>query len=170
MSEFQSAPPPVILDGLSPSPDAYIAGALITTGDGRYLFQLRDDKPRLPLRNHWALFGGEVEPGEDGYAAVLREVEEELSYQARNCAWYHEAIYALPRNDRRVVRKSYYVILIEAEEVAMMVQCEGSDMHLMTVPELLALPNIAPWDLATVLLHAREKMIFPDLLEACRTK
>jgi 8-oxo-dGTP pyrophosphatase MutT (NUDIX family) len=152
---------PVSLAGLSPAPDVFIAAALLVSPDGRYLLQLRDDKPRLPLRNHWALFGGEVEPGEDGRTAIIREIEEELTYQARECTWYHEAIYALPRHHRRVVRKVFYVIPITPEEVGTMIQCEGADKRLMTLAELLALPNIAPWDLSVVLLHARERVIFP---------
>jgi 8-oxo-dGTP pyrophosphatase MutT (NUDIX family) len=152
---------PMPLAGLLPAPDVFIVGALLVTTDGRYLFQLRDDKPGLPLRNHWALFGGEVEPGEDGHSAILREVEEELTYRARECTWYHEAIYALPRHHRRIVRKAYYLMPIRAEEVAAMVQCEGADMRLMIISDLLALPNIAPWDLSVALLHARERTIFP---------
>ena len=117
----------------------------------------------LPLRNHWALFGGEVESGEDGRTAILREIEEELSYKARDCVWYHEAIYVLPwKNGRRVVRKSFYLICIMPEEVDNMVLFEGSDMRLMTLQEFMGLPKIAPWDLSVVLMHAREKALFPE--------
>lgn len=152
---------PLTLDNLSPAPDVFIAAALLATTDGRYLLQLRDDKPGLPLRNHWAFFGGEVEPGEDGHSAILREVEEELTYRAGKCTWYHEAIYALPRHHRRIVRKAYYVIPIRPEEVETLVQCEGADMRLMTITDMLTLLNIAPWDLSVALLHARERTIFP---------
>jgi 8-oxo-dGTP pyrophosphatase MutT (NUDIX family) len=154
-------PAPLTLDGMSPDPDMFIAGALLVATDGRYLLQLRDDKPGLPLRNHWAFFGGEVEPGEDGRSAILREVEEELTYRARECTWYHEAIYVLPRHHRRIVRKAYYLMPIRPEEVGAMVQREGADMRLMTISDLLALPNIAPWDLSVALLHARERTVFP---------
>lgn len=152
--------PSFLLEGLAPPPDVFIAAAILVSEDGRYLFQLRDDKPNLPLRNHWALFGGEVEPGEDGRAAILREVEEELTYTARECAWYHEAIYVLPRHHRRVVRKAFYRIPILSADLGTMVQREGADMRLMTLSELVALPNIAPWDLGVVMMYARENMIF----------
>lgn len=154
-------PAPIFLEDLRPVPHVFIVAALLVTVDGRYLFQLRDDKPNLPLRGHWALFGGEVEPGEDGQTAIVREVAEELTYEARDCAWYHEAIYVLPRRRRRVVRKAYYVIPIEPGDVGKMALCEGADLRLMAVPDLLSLPNIAPWDLAVVLLHSREGAIFP---------
>lgn len=158
--ESFSANAPVFLNGLSPAPDIFIAAALMVTSDERYLLQLRDDKPGLPLRNHWALFGGEVESGEDGRKAILREIKEELTYRARECTWFHEAIYILPRHHRRIVRKAYYVIPIRPEEVKTMVQCEGADKRLMTLTELFALPNIAPWDLSVMMLYARERELF----------
>lgn len=154
--------PPLHLDAPHPFPVEQIAAAVMHTRDGRYLFQLRDDKPGLALRNHWALFGGEIEPGEDPRDAAIREIREELTYEARNCSWFHEALYVLPRAKKRVVRKVFYRMAIEAAEVDGMKQCEGADMRLMTVAELLALPNIAPWDLAVVMLHARQAAIFPD--------
>jgi len=143
-----------------PAPHLFIVSAVLHTTDGRYLMQLRDDKPGLPLRDHWAFFGGEVDPGETPEHAVLREVEEELTYSPNNCRWFHEAIYVLPRHHKNIVRKAYYAIQIEPDEIAGMVQCEGSDLRLMSVAEILALHRVAPWDLSVVLLHAREEMIY----------
>jgi len=142
------------------APDLFIVSAVIHTTDARYLMQLRDDKPGLPLRDHWAFFGGEVGSGEAPSHAVLREVEEELSYQPNNCSWFHEAVYVLPRHHKRIVRKAYYAIQIEPKEVASMVQCEGADLRLMPVAEILSLQKVAPWDVSVVLLHAREDIIF----------
>lgn len=154
--------PPLDLDADYPFPVEFIAAAVLYSTDGRYLLQLRDDKPGLALRNHWALFGGEVEPGESGRDAAIREIREELTYEARNCSWFHEAVYVLPRTRKRVVRKTYYLMVIDPADVAGMTQCEGADMRLMTLDELFALPNVAPWDLAVVMLHARLATIFPD--------
>jgi len=154
--------PPLYLDAVYAFPVEFIAAAILYSTDGRYLFQLRDDKVGLPLRNHWALFGGAVEAGEDGHEAVLREIREELNYEARNCTWYHEAVYVLPRFRKRVVRKAFYLMTINAADVDGMTLCEGSDLRLMSLDTLIQLPNIAPWDLAVVMLHARQGAIFPD--------
>lgn len=154
--------PPVYLDCPHSFPVEFIAAAILYSGDGRYLFQLRDDKVGLPLRNHWALFGGAVEVEEDGHQAVLREIHEELNYQERNCIWYHEAMYVLPRINKRVVRKAFYLMTIDAADVDGMTLGEGSDMKLMSLDELIRLPNVAPWDLAVVMMHARQGKIFPD--------
>jgi 8-oxo-dGTP diphosphatase len=141
-------------------PDIFIASAILFTEDGRYLFQLRDDKLGLPLRNHWAFFGGEVDPGETPEKAVLREIEEELTYMPNNCLWFHEALYILPRHHKQIVRKAYYSIKIEPNDIASMIQCEGADMRLMSVAEILALQRVAPWDVSVVLLHSREEVIY----------
>lgn len=141
-------------------PDIFIASAILFTEDERYLFQLRDDKLGLPLRNHWAFFGGEVDPGETPEQAVLREIEEELTYMPNNCLWFHEAFYILPRHHKKIVRKAYYSIKIEPNDIASMIQCEGADMRLMSVAEILALQRVAPWDVSVVLLHSREEVIY----------
>lgn len=163
MSDSESSQlPPLFLEASFAFPVEFIAASILYSGDGRYLFQLRDDKEGLPLRNHWALFGGEVEPGESGHAAVLREIKEELQYEARDCVWFHESIYVLPRAMKRVVRKAFYLMNIVPDDVAGMTLCEGSDMRLMSLDTLLGLPNVAPWDLAVVMMHARQRKIFPD--------
>jgi len=140
--------------------DLFIVSAVLHTTDGRYLMQLRDNKYGLPLRDHWAFFGGEVDIGETPCRALMREVEEELTYRPNNFRWFHEAIYVLPQHHKRIVRKTYYAIQIEPLEVDAMVQCEGADMRLMTVSEILALQRVAPWDVSVVLLHDREGVIY----------
>lgn len=143
-----------------PPSNLFIVSAVLYTKSGHYLLQLRDDKPGLPLRDHWAFFGGEVDPGENPEDAVIREVEEELNFHPNNCIWFHEAVYVLPLHHRNVVRKAYYLIQIENEEIASMVLCEGSDFKLLSVNEILGLERVAPWDLSVVLLHSRERTIF----------
>ena len=143
-----------------PHSNLFIVSAVIYTPDGRYLMQLRDDKPGLPLRNHWAFFGGEVDSGEAPENAILREVEEELTFRPNNCRWFHEAVYVLPLHVKGVVRKSFYLIAIKPEEVDSMVLCEGANLKLMTVDEILTLNRVAPWDLCVVLLHSREEVIY----------
>jgi len=49
--------------------------------DGRYVMQLRDDKPGIAVPGVWSLFGGSVEEGEEPRTALLREIEEELCIQ-----------------------------------------------------------------------------------------
>ncbi len=53
--------------------------------NGRYVLQLRDDRPDIAAPGLWALFGGSVERGEEPRQAVLREVEEELCLRLDDC-------------------------------------------------------------------------------------
>ena len=53
--------------------------------DGRYVMQLRDDKPGIAAPGVWGLFGGSVEVGEEPRVALLRELEEELCINLNDC-------------------------------------------------------------------------------------
>ncbi len=51
--------------------------------DNRYLMQLRDNIPTIVYPGCWGFFGGHIEPGETPLAAVQRELQEEISYNAK---------------------------------------------------------------------------------------
>jgi 8-oxo-dGTP pyrophosphatase MutT (NUDIX family) len=57
--------------------------AILEQPDGRIVLQLRSDVEGIANPNKWGLFGGHVEPGESPAAAMLREIDEELSLQLR---------------------------------------------------------------------------------------
>ena len=73
----------------------WCAAALLLCG-GRYLMQLRDDKPGILLPDHWALFGGTVDDGEDAAAAMRRELIEELELRPRSIIPFTEMTVVLP--------------------------------------------------------------------------
>mgnify|MGYP006301460863 CR=1 FL=1 len=50
----------------------------ILLAEGRYILQLRDNKPEITAPGMWGLFGGGVNPGESPDEAIQREIEEEL--------------------------------------------------------------------------------------------
>ncbi len=52
---------------------------------GRYVMQLRDNRPGIPDPGVWALFGGRIEPGETPRAALVREIQEELDICLPDC-------------------------------------------------------------------------------------
>jgi len=139
----------------------WVAAALMVTGDGRYLMQLRDDIPTIMLPGHWALFGGSIDEGESAETAMRRELMEELEFRASDVAPFTEMIVELPREPRRYDRMSFFAVAITPGDVDGMVLREGADRRLFT-PEALALePRVAPWDLAAVMMHARRYQLFP---------
>src|SRR5205807_3462033 len=56
----------------------HAACAVIVLEDGRYLLQLRDQKPGIFYPGHWGLFGGAIDPGESPEVTLSRELQEEL--------------------------------------------------------------------------------------------
>ena len=139
----------------------WCAAAVLWTRDGRYLMQRRDDKPGLLLRDHWAAFGGSVDAGESGEAAIRRELVEELEFTAGEVAFLTELTISLPLpSGPRWDRMSFYAVPVMPDEVGRMVLHEGQEKRLLTVAELLAEGRVAPWDLAAVLIHARGQALF----------
>ena len=135
-------------------------GALIYTPDGRYLMQLRDDDPRVSMRGYWGLFGGSLEDGEDPRTALTRELREELSLdiEAPPTA-FTELIYSLRFASNGIHRKAYFAVPIEERIIDSLRLGEGQLMALHTLDQLVALPNVIPWDLFGVIMHARRKGI-----------
>jgi 8-oxo-dGTP pyrophosphatase MutT (NUDIX family) len=134
--------------------------AALLIHDGRYLMQLRDDKPTILLPDHWGLFGGTVEPGEDAMAAMRRELAEELEWRPPDLAAFTEMTVWLPLDPPRLDRMSFFIAPATAADLAAMVQHEGADKRLFETEVLAREKRVAPWDLAAVLMHAREAALF----------
>ena len=143
------------------APGRRCAAALLVTPDGRYLMQLRDDNPRIFLPAHWALFGGSIDSGEDAAAAMRRELAEELEFAARSIRPFTDMTIGLPLPDApRRDHLTFFEVPIDESDIARMVLHEGSAMRLFSPDALLAEPQVAPWDLAAVLMHARRATLF----------
>jgi len=99
--------------------------------------QLRDDKKGILLPGHWASFGGSIDPGEDAATAMRRELVEELELKAREVAAFTEMTVVLPLDPPRLDRMSFFVVPVDADEIAAMVQHEGAGKRLFT-PTALA--------------------------------
>ena len=51
---------------------------------GRWLLQLRDDVDTIIYPGQWGLFGGHLDRGETPEQAVMRELDEEISWKPQN--------------------------------------------------------------------------------------
>lgn len=100
--------------------------------DGKFLCQLRDDIPNIRYPGNWALFGGHMEPGETAQVAVIRELEEEITYTA------HPASISLFCCDVEgdVVRHVFHAQL--GADVKDLVLLEGWDMKLLAPDDIRA--------------------------------
>jgi len=65
---------------MAPIPQLQSAHAILLL-DGKYVLQLRDDKPNIAAPGQWSLFGGLIQDGETAHQSVAREIFEELSIQ-----------------------------------------------------------------------------------------
>jgi 8-oxo-dGTP pyrophosphatase MutT (NUDIX family) len=138
----------------------WCAGAILHCG-GRYLMQLRDDKPHILLPDHWACFGGSIDPGEDTLAALHRELAEELEFRPRSrVEFLTEMHIVMPFDPPRLDRLTFFIVPFAESELAAMVQHEGADKRLFTPETLAREARVAPWDLAAVLMHARSGALF----------
>lgn len=138
----------------------WCAAALLIVPDGRYLMQLRDAKPTIFLPDHWACFGGTIDPGEDAAAAMRRELAEELELEARTVEPFTDMLIDLPFAATRRDRMSFFAVPIEVADMDRMVQHEGAGKRLFRPDELAREARVAPWDLAAVLMHARRSALF----------
>ena len=64
---------------------------LLIDVQGRFLLQLRDDKPEIMHPGLWGSFGGRVEPGETPDDGFLRELDEELRWRPESYTLYMSA-------------------------------------------------------------------------------
>ncbi len=147
-------------DGSTVQAGRWCSAAVMPTPDGRYLMQLRDDKKGILLPNHWALFGGSVDAGETADDAMRRELQEELEFSAREIIALTEMSVVLPLSPPRRDRLCFYLVPITEDDIPRMVQHEGAAKRLFTPEELSCEKRVAPWDLAAVLMHAREEALF----------
>jgi 8-oxo-dGTP pyrophosphatase MutT (NUDIX family) len=76
------------------------SAALLVLDDGRYLLQLRDDKPGIWYPGHWGCFGGAADPGEEAVATLRRELREELALEVHDPEWFTRFVFDCGRSDR----------------------------------------------------------------------
>jgi 8-oxo-dGTP pyrophosphatase MutT (NUDIX family) len=144
---------------LTPS-DAAVG--LIVCDDGRYLMQLRSQKPGIFYPGHWGLFGGAVDPGEMVDAALSRELREELGIEVLQAQYFTEFSFDFGFCGHGRVRRRYYKIEIASSSVDGMILGEGSEMRRFHVREILIGQRVVPYDAFAIWLHATQKSASPS--------
>jgi 8-oxo-dGTP pyrophosphatase MutT (NUDIX family) len=138
----------------------HFAGALITDQHGRYLLQLRDDKPGILHPGAWGLFGGGIEPDEAPEAAVLRELVEEIGIAPSPPTPFRTL--RLPTrigaDPIRVRAVAVFSFVISAAQVPALRQAEGAGRGLWPAETLLLQPRVSLSARLAVALHAQARL------------
>ena len=133
---------------------ARAAAAIIVFEDGRYLLQLRDQKPGIFFPGHWGLFGGATDPGESPEDAVRREVKEELGLLVPTSGVTRVTDFTFTFGSLGVVERHYFKVPVASSVMPRLTLNEGVEMRAFRAAEILNLPRVVPYDSFAIWLHA----------------
>ena len=132
------------------------AAAIIQLEDGRYVMQLRDDRPDIWYPGHWGCFGGGVNPGESPEAALQRELFEELELEINNAVFFTQFDFDLRTLGMGKYYRIYYHIMLSMSQLGKTKLHEGTAIGNFTGQELLSSIRVTPYDaFALQLFHNR---------------
>lgn len=113
---------------------------------GKYLFQLRDDSPKIVYPNMYGLLGGGVEEGENPIDALARELSEESNIEVSDIEELGvKTITILEKEEDREYHfksKIFFFLAQTNGELSELELYEGQRLEYFTIEEALALPNL----------------------------
>ncbi len=127
--------------------------AIIVLDDGRYLMQLRDDKPGIFYPDHWGFFGGAIESGETAEEGLMRELEEEIGYRPPDCNYFTRMDFFTADIGGRDVKRLYYTVPLPVSILPDLTLGEGRRMEPLTAAEIVLEKRVAPYDSFVVWMH-----------------
>lgn len=133
------------------------AAAIIALDDGRYLMQLRDDKPGIFYPDHWGLFGGAMEEGESGEQALRRELREELDHEAGPVSFFTRMDFGFETLGAKPSVRLFYVVEMKSSDVERLTLGEGRSMSALTAREILLEKRVVPYDSFAIWMHCARK-------------
>ena len=134
------------------------AVCLIVLENGRYLCQLRSQKPGIFYPDHWGLFGGAVDSGESAEAGLKRELQEELSLEIDSAEYFTEFTFDFSFRGLGHVWRRYYLVMLDSNALNRLRLGEGRELRAFTAHELLAQQRVVPYDAFAVWLHATQRL------------
>jgi len=127
--------------------------ALITTEEGRYLMQLRDQKKDIFYPGYWGLFGGAVDDGEEPLDALYRELKEELNLEVRTADVFTRLDIDLKPMGLPSIYRIFYEVAVAQSDLSGLILREGAMMKTFDSKELLSLDRVVPYDAFVLWLH-----------------
>jgi len=148
-----------LLAGQTPLSANDAAAAIILVESDGYLLQLRDARPDIWYPDHWGLFGGGTEPGEDPVRALARELYEELELKLETAEFFARIDFDLGGLGLERYFRSYYVVPISRVMADRLVLHEGAAMRVFGGADALTQLRLAPYDAFALYLHyARSRL------------
>jgi 8-oxo-dGTP pyrophosphatase MutT (NUDIX family) len=135
------------------------AAALLVREDGRYIVQLRDDLPQIWYPGHWGLFGGSVDPGEDVFATLRRELHEELELEVVEAHLFASFDFDLRPIGLDCYYRRYYEVPVSMTAWERLVLHEGAEHRALEGDAVLSLPNLSPYDAFALFLHHHRRRL-----------
>jgi 8-oxo-dGTP pyrophosphatase MutT (NUDIX family) len=148
-----------LLAGDGPLSVADAVAAIICVEPDGYLMQLRDARPDIWYPDHWGLFGGALDPGEDPIGALARELEEELELEVAEAEFFARIDFDLGALGLPRYYRSYYIVPITRDMEARLVLHEGAAKRVFSGPDILREPNVTPYDAFALFLHHRRSRL-----------
>lgn len=142
-----------LLDGPKLVPGEAVA-ALLVTPDGRYLLQHRDELPGIFFPGWWGTFGGAIEPGETPEAALVRELDEELTFKPLTSKPFCRLGLDFGFAGHGLLPRHYYEVEIAPDAPDAMVLGEGQGMALWSARQVFESARIIPYDATAIWQHA----------------
>ncbi|MCW4117010.1 NUDIX domain-containing protein [Aurantimonas sp. MSK8Z-1] len=127
--------------------------AIILVDDGRYLMQLRDDRPGIFYPGHWGLFGGALEPGEGAEEALRRELREELSFEADEVSYFTRVDFGFDSIGAERAMRGFFEVRMRSDQIPHLVLGEGHAVEAIEVEDLLLCRRVVPYDALAIWMH-----------------
>jgi len=135
------------------------AVGLIILDDGRYLCQLRSQKPGIFYPDHWGLFGGAIEPGESPEEGLKRELQEELALEIDSAEYFTEFTFDFGFRGLGRIWRRYYTVPLRNSKLELLHIGEGREFRAFTAIDLLKLQRVVPYDAFAVWLYESRQSI-----------
>ncbi len=131
----------------------HAVAAILVLEDGRYLMQLRDQKPGIYFPGHWGLFGGAIDANETAEAALRRELREEIGIEVGRPRYFSRISFDFTYRGSIVADRYYYEAMISAAEHGAIRLGEGADVKAFVGKDILNGMRVTPYDAMAIWMH-----------------
>lgn len=122
------------------------AAAILRLGDGRFVMQLRDDRPDIWYPAHWGCFGGAVDPGETPEETIARELLEEIEFRPEMLTRVAQFDLGLDALGFTSCYRIYFLAEMTDAEFKRLVLHEGAAVEALPYERLMNELRVTPYD------------------------